>query len=350
MAKKMWAGLDVGVETTSICVIDAVGNVLHECVCPTNVKSVHAELRFLRRRRFARIGLESGPGIPLARGLRTLGYTVDIYESRKLSKFLKIRRNKTDSGDANGIAEAGRLATSLVSKVYMKSLECQALGSRLTIRRHMIRTRVRSVNLLGRQLEFFGGRLARCAPRQLREKVEVQLKELFGKASNPCVSELRLLLDRCEELHQHQQALDRDLSKFAQQNEVCRRLMEIPGVGPICALTFYSVVGEPSRFGKSADIGSYLGLTPRLHQSGMTSRLGRISKMGNVAARALLVNASMSFMRFSRTDTELYAWASRLESRRGSGRARVALARKLAIIMLSMWKTGETYQPRLVTG
>ena len=347
MARKLWAGLDVGVETTSLCVIDDDGEVLHEAVCPTNVKSVHRELAFLKRRRSARVGLETGVGTTLARGLRNLGYSVDIYEARQLSKFLRVRRNKTDAGDASGIAQAGRLASPIVSKVHLKSLECQSLASRLTIRRHLIRARVRAVNLLCRQLEQFGGRVGPCrGSRDLRAKVEAQIKELFGRALNPLVAEFRYLLSRCEEFYSYQESVDRDLTRFAHENDVCRRLMKIPGVGPICALTFYAAVGEPERFRNSADIGSYLGLTPRLHQSGLTHRMGRISKMGHRATRTLLVQASIQFMRRSRADIELHAWVSRIEQRRGRGRARVALARKLAIIMLSIWKSGQDYQPR----
>ena len=88
MANRLWAGLDVGVETTSVCVIDEAGAILHEAVCPTNVKSLHRELVFLKRRKSASVALESGNGMCLARGLRTLGYKVDIYEARQLSGFL----------------------------------------------------------------------------------------------------------------------------------------------------------------------------------------------------------------------------------------------------------------------
>jgi len=100
MAREIWAGLDVGVDTTSVCVIDGFGEVLHEATCPTDVRSVHREIVFLKRRRFARVGMETGTGMHLARGLRSLGYTVDVYETRQLSKFLRARRNKTDAGDA----------------------------------------------------------------------------------------------------------------------------------------------------------------------------------------------------------------------------------------------------------
>jgi len=349
MAKRLWAGLDVGVETTSICIVNEAGDVVHEAMCPTKVRDVHRELAVLRRLRFARVSLEAGVGTALARGLRNLGYSVDIYETRQLSKFLRVRRNKTDAGDANGIAQAGRLGTTIVSKVHLKSLECQFLTSRLTIRRHLIKTRVKAASLLCRQLEQLGGRVRGPGKgKDLRVKVEQQLKELFGKAANPVAERFRPLLSQCETLSAWQEEIDRDLYRLAHENEHCCRLMQIPGVGPICALTFFAAVGEPDRFQKSAAIGCYLGLTPRLHQSGLTSRMGRISKMGNKAARSLLVQASIRFMRASRTDIELHAWASRIEQRRGRGRARIALARKLAVVMLAIWKSGQDYRPTLL--
>lgn len=346
MARKLWAGLDVGVETTSICVIDDYGEVLHEAVCATDVRSVHREIVFLKRRRSARVGIETGAGMHLARGLRSLGYTVDVYETRQLSKFLRARRNKTDAGDATGIAEAGRVGATLISKVHLKNLECQFLASRLVIRSHIVRSRVRAATVLYRQLELFGGRIrSRARSGQLRQRVEAEIKKLFGKAPNPLVAELHYLLDLCERLIVHQYQIDRELKRLALEIDVCRRFMAIPGIGPICALTFYAAVSEPLRFRRAADIGSYLGLTPKLHQSGQTQRVGRISKMGSGAARTLLVGASTQFMKCS-AGTQLHAWASQVEQRRGRGRARVALARKLAIIMLSMWKSDEIYQPK----
>lgn len=351
MAKRLWAGLDLGVETTSICVIDDHGEKLHEARCPTDVKSIHRELALLRRRRHARVGLESGVAPHVARGLRTLGYCVDIYETRQLSKFLRLRRNKTDAGDASGIAEAARLGASNISKVHLKSLHCQSLQSRLAIRRRLVRVRVSIVNLLARQLEQFGGRLRSCRrPELLRDAVETEIKKLFGRAPSPVVADLRHLLDLAEKLLIDQELTDRDLNGLAHEDELCRRFMEIPGVGPICALTFYAVVSEPHRFKRCSDVGSYLGLTPRLHQSGLTMRFGRISKMGNQALRCLLVQASMRFMTCSNPQTELHAWTLGVEQRRGRRRARIALARKLAIIMLAMWKSGMGYRPTLIRG
>jgi hypothetical protein len=184
----------------------------------------------------------------------------------------------------------------------------------------------------------------------LRSKVEAEITKLFGKGPNPLVIQLFYLLDHCENLMAYQKQVDHELRRFAFENDVCKRFMEIPGVGPIGALTFYTAVGEPARFRRTADVGSYLGLTPKLHHSGLTQRVGRISKMGHVATRTLLVRASTHFMRCSAKDTALIAWASQVEQRRGRGRARIALARKLATIMLAMWKTGEPYRPRYLAG
>lgn len=349
MAKRYWAGLDVGVETTRVCVVDDAGHVLHEGTCSTEVKCVHREIAFLRRRRFARVGIESGVGMSLARGLRNLGYSVDVYDARQLSKFLRMRRNKTDAGDASGIAEAGRLGASTISRVHLKTLECQSLQARLTIRRRLIRNRVSAVNTLCRQLEQFGGRIRPCAKsRSLRAKVESEIKKLFGKSDSPVVAELRRLVDHCEELIRYQEMVDRELGRLALEHDVCRRLMGIPGVGPICSLTFYAAVGEPNRFNRSADIGSYFGLTPKLYQSGLTHRIGHISKMGNKTVRSLLFRSSTQFMRFTDPATGLGAWASRIEQRRGRRRARVALARKLATVMLALWKSGQSYEPKSV--
>ena len=290
--------------------------------------------------------METGTGIALARGLRSLGYQVDVYEARQLSRFLRLRRNKTDAGDANGIAQAGRLGAALVSKVHMKSLECQLLSSRLTVRRHLIRSRVKATNLLCRQLELYGGRIrVRPKSRKFRREVEQQIRTYLGKGPSPVADELRHLLDQCERQFAHERQVDKDLKQLAFDIDACRRFMEIPGVGPICALTFYAAIGEPHRFARSTDVGSYLGLTPRLLQSGLILRHGRISKMGSTAARTLLVQASIRFMTTkSSKETALHDWNCAVAGRRGRAKARVALARKLATIMLSMWKSGEPYR------
>jgi len=344
--KWLWAGVDLGVETASVCIIDDSGEVLHEGVCPSAADSVRRELTCFRRTRFASVALEAGTGTHVARGLRSLGYPIELYEARQLSKFLRVRRNKTDAGDAQGIAEAGRIGASIVSKVYLKSIDSQALQSRLAIRRHLIRQRVAAINMLGRQIEVFGGRL-RCNPlrKGLRSAVEAEIRSLFRSGSSPLVAQLRYLADHCERLIEYQRAMDLELKHAAYENDVCRRLMEIPGVGPLCALTFYAAVDDPHRFSRSSDIGSYFGLAPRVHQSGLTSRKARISKMGNKSVRSLLVHAAALYIHHGNPQSALRDWALRIEERRGRAPSRVALARKLAVVMLAIWKSGGHFEP-----
>jgi transposase len=297
------------------------------------------------------VGLEAACSFNVARGLQSLGYSVDLYETRRLSKFLRVRRNKTDAGDAFGIAEAGRLGGQTLSKVFLKSFECQALQSRLAIRAHIITQRVATMNLLCRQIEDYGGRLVGKKNRvTFAAKVEAEMRKVFGRAPTPLSDMLRELLEWWRHLIVYQNRLDRDLSRAARQNEVCQRFMAIPGVGPICALSFYAAVCDPARFTRSADIGPYFGLTPRLHQSGLSVRAGRISRMGNKTVRTLLVTAGIILMRSSTSDLKLREWALSVGERRGAGKARVALARKLAVVMIALWKTGQDFRPQTAPG
>jgi transposase len=175
--------------------------------------------------------------------------------------------------------------------------------------------------------------------------VENEIRKLFGSGSSALVAQLRHLADHCERLIAYQRAIDRELKHIAHENDVCRRLMEIPGVGPLCALTFYAAVDDPHRFSRSADIGSYFGLAPRVHESGLTLKKARISKMGNKSVRSLLVHAAALHLRHCRPDSAIRDWALRIEERRGRLPSRVALARKLSVIMLAIWKNGSHFEP-----
>lgn len=339
----LWAGVDLGVETASVCVVNETGEAVHEGQCAASAKDVRHQLTRFRRPRYANIVIEAGTGTHVARGLRSFGYPVELYETRQLSKFLRIKRNKTDAGDAKGLAEAGRVSASLVSKVHLKSLESQSILSRLTIRRHLIRQRVASVSMIERQIELFGGRLRlRNSGQSLRTATQAQIHKYLQDGHAPA-ADLQFLVSHCERLVDFQKQLDRDLNHLANQNEVCRRLMEIPGVGPICALAFVAAVDDPGRFSRSANVGSYFGLAPKIYESGLTQRRSRISKMGNKSVRSLLVSAAGKYLQWCPRDSPLRHWAMAIEGRRGKMPSRVALARKLAVIMLAMWKSGDHF-------
>ncbi len=162
--------------------------------------------------------------------------------------------------------------------------------------------------------------------KQLHEAVETEIRKLFGTKPSPLTTDLRRLLDRFQGPIREENELNRDCKDRALASDICRRLMEIPGIGPICALTFTAAIDEPHRFKKAVTVGSYLGLTPRLHQSGLSSKTGRISRMGNREVRHLFVQASIQFMRSTSPDDHLHAWTETVARRRGRGKSRIALA------------------------
>jgi transposase len=155
--------------------------------------------------------------------------------------------------------------------------------------------------------------------------------------------DLTPLLEMSEAVRAHLALMDRDLWRFARDHPVCRHLMQIFGVGPICSISFYSAIEEPHRFTRSSDVGAYLGLIPRRRESGEMSRTLGITKSGNKLARMHLVNSATVLMNRG-PECELKDWALALRQRRGRQRARIALARKLAVVMVAMWKTGSPFR------
>jgi transposase len=184
------------------------------------------------------------------------------------------------------------------------------------------------------------GRLLKStrAPGLLRRDVQPLLASIKAEEGINIEDELEPLLEVAESLRVYIKALDSKLEKYAASNEVCRLLMSMPGVGAICALSFYSAIEDPTRFRSATDVGAYLGLTPRRHQSGNASRVRGITKTGSKLTRTHLFIAATVFGTRA-PECALKTWYLALRDRAGHRRARVALARKLAIVLLSMWKS-----------
>ena len=125
---------------------------------------------------------------------------------------------------------------------------------------------------------------------------------------------------------------------------VCRRLMTVPGVGPVTALTVCSAVDDPARFNRSRAVGAHFGLTPRRYQSGETDRVGHISKQGDGLARQALYEAANVLLTRTSKWSALKAWGMGIAKRAGMRRAKVAVARKLAVIMHRMWLDGSEFR------
>lgn len=342
--KQLWVGLDLGSKRTHVCVIDDEGMTLHEQESETSLAALQDALSRFPTSRLGLIAVEAGTEMHLVRKLRAAGYPVGIFESRKASKFLAVRRNKTDTGDARGLADLARLGRETVSQVYLKTRECERLRGLLVMRKRVVVMRVAADGALRSRLAMYGCRLKTCStPGRLREQVHLQLAQLRDDEGIDLAPELAPLIDVCESLRAYLTTLTREIEERAKAHEVCQLLMEVPGVGPICALSFYSAIEDPSRFRNSPDVGAYLGLVPRRYQSGSVSQTRGITKTGSKLTRTHLVTAATVFGN-SAGDCALKDWFLALRERAGSKRARVALARKLAVVLITMWKTGAHFE------
>lgn len=342
--ERIWVGLDLGRTQTHISIVDASGAELLHQACETKLPPLKGILRTFAAKRIEMIAVEAGGDTHIVRKLRGAGFPVVIFESRKASKFLALRRNKTDASDARGLADLARLGRNSVSEVYLKSPECEQLRGLLVMRNRLLTMRVAAENALRSRLALHGRRFRSVyGVGRLRPQVDAQLAQLRIDEGLDLGDDLKPLVDVCESLRAYLKKLDRELEDRAKSLEVGRLLMSVPGVGPICALSFYSAIEDPARFRMASDVAAYLGLNPRRYQSGGTSRTFGITKAGSKLTRAHLVIAATVFGN-SAPDCALKRWYLALRERAGSKRARVALARKLAIILLTMWKAGTRFE------
>jgi transposase len=343
--KHLWVGLDIGVETMACCVIDDDGGVKLEERLPTSAVALKDFLRPIRRK-VSLIALEAGStSIHLARSLLRFGFLVSVFDTRQVSRYLKIRQNKTDKNDARGLAEIARTGRLVVSKVYLKDPEIQHLRSTLVMRQNLLRMRMVGEGAIRSIIRLNGGRLKSSkTAAALRRDVNDELCRLRKFEKVDLRQEIEPILKLCESLRLYLKHSESVLAVVAKQNQPCRRFMEIPGVGPICALSFYTAIGDPSRFDRNADVGPYLGMTPLVRQSGQTVARLRISKMGSRMTRSHLITAAGLHIRWA--DSAIRDWGIALQERAGKGRARVAVARKLAVTMIAIWKTGRAYEAR----
>jgi transposase len=280
----------------------------------------------------------------LCRSLLKLGYSVAMFETRQASKFLAIRRNKTDKNDARGLADIARLGRGSVSEVRIKSPECQRLRSTLVTRQKLVQLRTAMEGNMRSLFRLNGGKLnSSYSAAALERNVSAELRHLRKSQKLDLSDEIAPLLALSVATRAYIEALDQRLSKRAEEDPVCRRFLEIPGVGPITALSFFSAIDDPHRFRRNADIGAYFGLVPRVRQSGQSVARARISKMGDRLTRTYLTSAAKHHLR--NADSALALWGADLSERLRMRGVCVALARKLAVTMLAMWKSGGHYDP-----
>jgi transposase len=248
-------------------------------------------------------------------------------------------RNKNDRNDARGIADLMRV--NKYRPVWVKSPAAQRQGRLLTARAALQSQLVALENTIRGLLRQEGIGLT-----DRRTAFETAAREAIGD-DRLLQAAIYPLLETRNAVLQHRATLDRQILRIVRADPVCRLLMTAPGVGALVSLTFRIAVDDPRRFSRSRNVGAHFGLTPREHSSGEVHYQGRISKMGDREVRRLLYVAAA---RILRRDAALWCplkvWAVRLAQRVGIRRARVALARKLAVVLHAMWSDGQVFQWR----
>lgn len=317
--------------------MDEAGKLLFE----GNAKSDPGALAELigRKAPFARrIGFETGAiSSWLWHELKRIDLPVGCVDARHAKAALSVRMNKSDENDARGLAELVRVGW--YREVRVKSAESQEVRSSLVTRSRLVRIRRDLENQICSMLKEHGILFDRAVGSMFRRMVIELIDE--GHTLAAAVTRLLLVHDRvCLE----QGALDKRISALARADETVQRLMTVPGIGTITALTFRPTIDDPSRFRSATSVAAYLGLTPRRNHSGEKDVNGRTSKWGDRSLRSYLFEAAAVLLHRTKKWCALNAWGLRLAKRNGMKKAQVAVARKLAVILHCIWVDGTSFE------
>lgn len=331
-----YVGIDASLETVNICIVDEEGAVTLESRIEAEPSSI---IELLERfgKPVLRVGLEAGPTASwLFTELRAAGLPAVCMECRHVKAGLGAMRNKTDRNDARGIAQLVRLGW--FRHVFVKSEEAQRIRMLIVGRSHLLSKSHDLENCIRGSLKVFGLRIGTVT----RQGFEARVLDLIDGSAGLALIVEPLLRARRAMIEEFDR-LDRLCREVARRDPVCRQLMSVPGVGVIVALTYRTGVDAPERFKRSRDVGAHFGLTPRRYSSGQTDYDGRISRCGDEMVRTALYQAAHVLLHHGRWSS-LRAWAMRIAKRRSLKAAKVALARKLAVVLHRMWVDGTDFR------
>ena len=330
---------DVSLECSSVCVVDTSGKIVREVKVasePTALIGWFCSLGF----ELARIGLEAGPLSQwLYAAMKQAGLAVELLETRHVSDAFKAMPVKSDRNDARKIAQLMRLGW--FRPVHCKSMSAQEIRAMLTARK-LVQSKLQDVeNSLRGILRGFGLKVGKTTKRSFASRISelvVDQPALETIAAAMLAVHMALLREF--------NGLEKRVRTMSRRHERARLLMSTPAVGPIVSLTFACAVDDPSRFTSSKQAGPHFGLTPKKYQSGETDYTGRISKHGDASVREALYEAAhIMLTKPIKGCAQLKGWAMRIARRAGINKAKVALARKLAVIMLRMLKDNVPFNP-----
>ena len=257
-----------------------------------------------------------------------------------LSRSLGVgrRKLKSDQRDSRAISEVSCRVD--LPSVHVPSALSRELKRICTSREALVSSRTKLVNRVRGHLRTEIDSI-RCTA----EALPARLRARASERGEVLLPDIEAVLAVVELITKQVRELDTQLRTLAREIEPCRRMMTVPGVGPVTAVRFFAALDDRGRFDSASAVQSYLGLTPGLHQSGATSRRTGITKAGAAPVRRTLVQAAWAFWRF-RPDDPVAQWAHAVAERRGKQIAVVALARKLAGILFAIWRDAKPYDPQ----
>lgn len=332
-----YAGIDVSLECSSVCVVDASGAIVREGKVASEPQALIAWFGSLGFE-LTRIGLEAGPLSQwLYAAMREAGLAVELLETRHVRKAFEAMPVKSDRNDARGIAQLIRLGW--FRPVHCKSLAAQEMRTLLTARK-LVQSKLFDVEMSLRGiLRGFGLKVGPTAPKRFAGRIRGLVA---GHSTLEVVAAALLAVH--EVLLREFAGFEKRVRATARLDARARLLMSTPGVGAIVALTYVSAVDDPQRFKSSKSVGAHFGLTPKKYQSGETDYTGRISKIGDASVRTALYEAAhIMLTKPIKGCSELKSWAMRIARRAGMKKAKVALARKLAVILHRMLVNGTPF-------
>lgn len=327
---KHYVGLDVSMKETFICIVDETGKIINQGKTKTEPELV---FQYLKKFELAlvKVGIESGSlSHWLVKELRKLCIPAFCIDARKMATLLSVQVNKTDKNDARGIADAMRCG--MYKEVASKSHASIEIGTLMGSRRLLVGQKIQLTNSIRGFLKTYGIRLGTVGDASFSKVVRAKLPKNCEIAQKGIES----LLSCFEKIYEELKELNRKVEELASQDEDTKLLMTIPGVGPVVALSYKIEIDDPHRFRNSRSVGAYLGMTPKQYSSGESVKQGRVSKCGSKEMRFLLSEAATVLMTRSRKWSKLKAWGLKIWRKHGSKKAKMAIGRKLAVIMHRM--------------
>ena len=333
-----YIGLDVSLKETAICV-RRNGKRVWRGKCASD-PTIIAEVLRKNAPEAERVVFETGPlSIWFYHALTAEGVPAICIDARHAKAALDMAPNKTDANDAEGLAHLAEVG--FFREVRVKGYNSMLVRTLVAARNKLVQMSTELSNQIRGLMKTFG----LIVPSARGGSFEAQVQRLLS--GDEGLTQIILpLLEAWQAVRTRAAKLGRHLLAGARQSQACRQLMAIPGIGAITATSFVTAVEDPGNFKSSRSVAAWFGLTTRRYQSGEVDYAGHISRRGDAHMRGLLYEAATVLLTRSRVDSDLRTWGLKLRERLGFKRAAVAVARKLAVVMHAMLKSGEPYHAK----